>query len=853
MSRTYRYPQRRAGRCHPRLERLENRLALSSVPSDPLEPPWVVPSSFTESTPSTELGPFLTIVSTDPGPSDLVNGALTEVSVEFDRPIDPWSIGVNDVVIQVERDGAWVAASDELSPPMESVDATGTRLILTPSAPLGPGRYRLVLPTGSLLMGADYSMLEDPGYDQVLGEFSIAQEGVTLDDALAVDGVGGAPILVAGSLDLATNPGAVQVYRFEVPEGHHWRFGAEVVAQSIGSSLQSTLALFDAQGRLLASSSHGRPSAPNDAYLFAGLEPGTYYVAVSGYGNVPGLPGGYDLVSGTVGTSGTPQPGGDFQLALVADPADSAVRFLGFQLNWADRQADSPTSLTLTFSGLLDIDSLRGAGAPGFAVVGEDGASHPIALVALNEPAAQYQFLFDEPLPVGRYTIRVLEGGATDLAGFQPVGERGGAILAAFTVAARETRPADPYDLGALYSDIETGRSYEATIDPGTAVTYRLVVISEGLYSFGVTPDGPIEALSMRLHGKPGQNVFDLTPPQEANLYLDPGVYYLQLTNHGSAEARLAWQVKQQTPWDSLLEHGVDQGSALNMRLVQRSDATSSASPPIDLASGPLGAPATPGQGGVGLVFGPYSGNSSAGTSGSPSGSVNASNSGATVAPGGLVLTLGNMLVGRPTADADHVAAVGPGPNGAVALAANGQGILQGIGVGQSTSDGRLISGEEIAPGEVVPQPAPTTDAPEVATSEAPVDGAMVGRTPTTTVEDESIAAVAADWMARFGRSAINFFTPGTEETPTAETPIEARAEEELLAQAPGEPRGDLEGKGRVEEANFDAPLVVGLVSVMAMRYHQPVLHWVRKHTGKPTAARHRGTSVPARGPHTRI
>src|SRR5262249_41189394 len=152
---------------------------------------------------------------------------------------------------------------------------------------------------------------------------------------------------------------AVALYSFTLPEGHRWRFGAEVDPQP-GSPLAPALALFGPDGQPIATANIGRRNTPNEPYLFAGLGPGTYYIGVSGQGNLPGVAGGYDLAKGLRGSITNPQDGGPFTLKLVADPVASPVRLLDATTNHADPADPRPTGLTLTFSGLLAIDTLRG-------------------------------------------------------------------------------------------------------------------------------------------------------------------------------------------------------------------------------------------------------------------------------------------------------------------------------------------------------------------------------------------------------------------------------------------------------------------------------------------------------------
>jgi CopC domain len=328
MSHTLRHPRRHTGRCRPHLERLESRLALSASSSSVLIATTIVsPRSASDTTAAApSQNPYLTPVAPDPAPGSTLTQGPTTVTVTFDRPIDPSSYLTGDVVINQQVNGNWIPFFDPLSLPNESLDPSGTQLSLQLSQPLPPGQYQVVLPEYSQLMGLDGSTVADLGQDQVLGQFSVIQPGVTLADAQDVGSPVSLPITVAGNLDIADNPGAVKLYKFTLPEGHHWRFGAEIDAQRDGSPLRSALALFDGQGHLITTANLGRPGTPHDPYLFAGLAPGTYYIGVSGQVNVPGQPGGYDPVTGLYGPLPDPLAGGPFHLSIVADPFDTPTR-----------------------------------------------------------------------------------------------------------------------------------------------------------------------------------------------------------------------------------------------------------------------------------------------------------------------------------------------------------------------------------------------------------------------------------------------------------------------------------------------------------------------------------------------
>ncbi len=130
------------------------------------------------------------------------------------------------------------------------------------------------------------------------------------------------------------------------------------------------------------------------------------------------------------------------------------MRLLSATLNFADPISDNPTGMTLAFSGLLDINTLRGDPTPGFYLANQFGQTFPITAIGTNLSSAQYTFLFDQALPAGRYTVYDApknHGGATDLGGFSPVapGQPAG-VLGSFYVASNWT-PSSPNDLGPLW------------------------------------------------------------------------------------------------------------------------------------------------------------------------------------------------------------------------------------------------------------------------------------------------------------------------------------------------------------------------------------------------------------------
>ena len=557
---------------------------------------------------------------------------------------------------------------------------------------------------------------------------------------------------------------------------------------------------------------------------------------------MPGQPGGYNPATGVAGVTTRPDAGGPFRLDIVADPADTAVRLIGCTPTWADPLAAAPTGLTLTFSGLLNLDTVQGDPCPGFTLVGPGGSPVPMTAVSFSEQGAQYNFMFDQPLAPGRYTVQVpAQGGATDLAGLTPTGPDGQpGPLASFTVAARSAVQL-PNNLGPLSGDVPVGSNTTSVIDPGTAVTYRFVALAEGMYVFSTVSSDPGAKLSLALYGPDGLSTYNATQPFQPEAYLQAGVYELQLVNESASPVRVGWGVHMKSPRDSLLDNGVGQGPALNLRLVNPTTAPVDVVPDVTVQGPSSTVTAQPSVGG-GLVTGPPSTAPSSGNGPSSPGGQADTNLAVTTLPAGLAIALGNTAVGWPSTAADRVATVGPGLPGTVALAASGAGLIPGISFGEGGEKTPLPrdtgDDELIAQGNGPAKPLPS--------EAAPIDGAIVAAPAASPAHPDEMVIAAADWIARFGRSAFRMVSSQPDDLPDAEAVLT-----DTPSQSIADDRGDaLHGVGRIEQAHFDVPVVVGMMSVLAMRYHQPMVRWLRRNQATPVARRAVGSALPHRGPH---
>ena len=796
MTRTRTFTERPAGRCRPRLERLESRIALAVSIGTSVQDVVNVGAGLS-STGQIAMSTFPAIVNLS---------SPTVLSVQFSNTIDPFSLRQLDVEIQEQQNGSWMNVFNVSNAPAESLDSTSTQLNLTLTQPLAPGDYRVVLPpTSSLLwLGTESSIASS--HDQVLGTFSVVQPGVTIGNALVLGTVGSATLSASGSLDLANNPGAVALYQFTLPSGHHWKIGAEVFANQIGSALLSNLTLFDAQGQPISSANLGDANDPTDPYLFAGLEPGTYYLGVSGAGNVPRTSNGYNLALGTPASNLPGQTGGAFRLDLVAAPADAPTQVLGFSLQYADPLDPHPTGFALAFSSAIDVSTLVGSPSPGVELVNQAGDVFPVTLVAQHATLAQYYFVANEDLPAGQYSVvaATANGGLTDLTGSAPVASGlPSGVLATFQVSG--SLDVNPYDLGPLYGQVFNGVNGQVTIAPGASVTYRFVTTFEGRYKLtGSYSGGSLTYQTLGSNGVVGVPV-ESQSGQFAERFADltPGVYFIQFRNVGTTPTSLNWALRNPTApgsFESLLSNGVGQESALNA---------------LSITGSALGLDGS-GSTGSSVSTQPAPGAATALLSNTPSALASHG-----LAPSGLVFTLGNTLVGRPTTDADHIAAVGPtSGSGAFALASSTTGVPQGLGYAKapaiSSSDGAPVASSSPAPAG-----RPSTD-PE------PVNGALVAAALPSPGSDSNASAIAAaDWFSNLGKFANRLMTLAPLESPPDE--ISPDTSKAVITLARDDAPVATTEEGTVEQTNLEASLAIVTATALSFHYQAPFKRWLKR------------------------
>ena len=547
----------------PSLSSLDRRLVLSaSATSLVTVSSQVNTLSLTASLPNS-----LTIQSTTPGDSTVIAASPSVLRVTLDRPVDPFSRSSKDFdLLHVASD----LTTSPLGPheptlfeELDPTDPSGRGVLLTVNGSLSPGSYRLQVDPNSQLHGLDGSSLTSR--NTVVFGFQISPQRSIDTVASDLGPVGSDVISILGHLDLASNPTAVNFQKLELPAGHRWLLGAEVSAHRDGSSLNSRVSLFDSTGRLVATSGQGSPANPDDPYLFQGLEPGTYYVGISGIGNVPTSAESWNSLDSSMASN---RLGGSYRLDLVAEVADQPTSLLGIQADLADPSSNQPTGLTIQFSGPLDLKTLQDNGKSALRLVDSSGHNWGLTPTSYDSATGRLSFAFDRPIPRGSYLLQLDgQGSLLDLSGLEPVaagfpvGTLGSLTISASSTASRGLGPIYP-------AQAESGISGTALSQPfGPTDDQVFEVVEPGIYALDkLSPGQGIRLLIRDQTGKSLGPASDPSQPSEL-VYLPAGTYHLSVASDDPS-SRIAFKIRlAQGMASSLLDAGVAQGPALALRL----------------------------------------------------------------------------------------------------------------------------------------------------------------------------------------------------------------------------------------------------------------------------------------------
>jgi hypothetical protein len=735
-------------------------------------------------------------------------------------------------------------------------NTTQSQMVITPVAgdpTLLPGTYQLDIHPGTALDTAfsfiDASTAWTSSQPIPIAQFTVMGQGITFGDATSLGDVGTTTWSVSGFIDPQSSQHQIALYQITLPQGNLWQLNAQVLAQAIGSPLEAGLAIFGSDGNLLAASIPGDGLAPfsNDPYLSKGLEPGTYYLAVSDFDNVPGLSGSYDLQTGTPGTAGFEDSGGAFQLHMIATPVVGSTTLTSDTLQYGDSLEPSPTGLELTFSGPVDLTPLflPDQQETALEVVGASGQVWPITADSYQAATNTLDFNFDEPLPAGSYSLVVpAQGGLTDLSGLQvvvPAGNPPG-VLASWTVAP-DSGPSDPDDLGVVWPGPvnvtwDSGITKTIELTAGQDVSYRFVVICPGIYD--VQTQVAAGQVDLEVTGADGTTVLDAPDLMGLNnslMDLGVGVYTMRMTAGGAQPAMLQWTLSPVAlDYEKIIENGVLQSAVLTI-------------PTADSQSGTTNFASLDGMPSAATYSGSGAGSSLTTLSASP-------------IPAGLLVSMNAGLMGLPTTNAQDVGAVGPMAEGALAAVADRvHGLLPGITYSpRSDSESRVGNGG--TPEVVDPSDGLTPADPRATASidAGPADPeAAVAR-------NDGRALARADQLVRIAAWIEDFLGFPSENGPESRSEVEARpiavavedrGEARGLARGSGRP-GPYSPRGNTRESmvlgDLRAPLGLILAASVAYRLRRPIETWWRRKataSAADTVRPHRHRPI-IRGPHSR-
>jgi hypothetical protein len=778
------------GRLRPTLDHLEVRMVLSG---SSLNPAVVV----------SQLSPFLSIVSTAPADLAVLTSSPSVIQVTFDRPIDDFSVGNDDFqLVHVNSSGLTSPMLPTEALLSEALDPNGNQIDLTLSQPLTQGRYQLLISPYNQLEGTDGSSLASGSSSEVVDDFTFSPPTNNFGTAIDLHTLGPQVLVVPGKLDLASDPGAVQYYKFTLAQGHHWLVGLEISAHRNGGNLDASISLFNSQGQLISTANEGLSSDPDDPYLFKGLDPGTYYVGISAKKNVPDASGTYNPSASVLDPGNS---GGKFQLDLVADTADQVTHVLGLRLDYADPLSTGPTGLTLQFSGAIDLANLELSSLPALKLVDRAGQSWSLTPIFYDTTTGQLSLAFDEPLAPGVYTLELGDSnGLLDLAGRAPVatGLPAGS-LGSFVVA-----PSKPVkgDLGPILpGQANSGITTTVNVVPGQPTIEQFVVITPGNYSIeGLAPDSGV-SLSI-VDGSGNLLVTGPSDPITGETLLTalPGVYRIVLTSD-SQPSSLTLTIRQKdSQFSSLLETGVGQLPALSLRLVTpqadfgQASNTSTATPFTDAPSAPPASMSTSAS--PGAIVSPAGHLSTTDAAGlvqsSPSLAIGLSTTGGPSVAGQFS---GSGLVGRPSSQSSQITVVGTsGPSGLASIASNSASLARGLivvpfeGDGEFEPEGSPIDSGAMADRAGSPKAGITLEA-----------GLLARSAGSRRADDRTLSD--ADWISRLFGDALDWI---------AGTPVEVAEVGPPSAEpghsATGEPIPIEEG--RLESASMASPIGFGVV-----------------------------------------
>jgi hypothetical protein len=599
-----------------------------------------------------EIGPA--VLTTDPAPGSSHPGSLAAIRVSFTTALDTSTVQPGEsVLLSYSQTGVFGNNDQYVSLSAATFSPLTNELLLLPGTALAPGFYRLVLKGDSAHGEGAYltdlfgnplgKTAENPSGEDFIAAFSITgiegRDGATTADdtvstARFLGSLENAGIQVVGKIGddptdpIPNNPADVDLYHFRITGQGRYAFTAEAFAGRIGSPLNPGLSLFKmVNGQLhlvtanndsqnTAVSSNGMLPLYGEPVLFAGLEAGDYYIAVSSWPNVPdpnnaGAHGIFDPLRSHSGrlSDGTT---GSYVLNLAAVPDNQAPTVTWSTLVDGTTLTQPPTHFTLTFSEGVNLQALAFLSYAGHLgepravyVEGADGSRYTPRLVGYDSTTNTAQFLMLEGLMNGAYRLH-LSGreGLADLAGNVLVGnDPAGDYVIDFSVAGpvRGTN-GDPHDwanqepndtletcqeMGVFFPrELEAGVTISREQEPASSDTadyFAFEVLQTQTYLFNLIDTALPSETNLALFDNEGNLLGAARANQALHRMLQPGVYRLGIAGWSADEApAVSYQLRismlGQFEWPPSLTTGA--APAIRIRLATELPPANSPEPP---------------------------------------------------------------------------------------------------------------------------------------------------------------------------------------------------------------------------------------------------------------------------------
>ena len=485
---------RRTWNFQPTLERLDQRLALTSLTASLVDPgalaialPLRVEAVIPHRNPYADTPLVL-----DPANSPAF-------SIHFNHPIDISLSTAGDFRLdRIEADGSTTRLALPGLQYLEDGDPsapTSNSLILSFISPLAPGHYRLFLSATNLLQG-QLNPGATPG-DQLIDEFAMGTQAASEMPVRSLGKI--TRSITTTTLPMVNNDLQASLNELDLPAGANW-----TIAPSFGGADPDhfRFVLLDSEMRLILST-----TGSNLLGLNQGLHSGRFYLQVYQTTSIAGLsnPTIPLIVTGT----------------MAQPETEPILHVTSFNLNGSDLNADT---LLIDLTG-IDVESaFFDSSQSAFTLTDENGQSWAVKPLAYDATTGQLTLSLAGYLPTGHYTLMAVTASqAGSAASIRNLGS--------FDNVWHDL-PAD--NLGTIFPDgQEMSGQHPTIVSPGQSVTQRFAVIKTQRYQVVLSNpnfSGKLIHLTKDATGRSSSLILDDDFAKDFGL--EPGTYQIVATNN---------------------------------------------------------------------------------------------------------------------------------------------------------------------------------------------------------------------------------------------------------------------------------------------------------------------------------